>query len=87
MLLHRAVERGGSHSIPGKNTVVRVSGARRWSMRMRWKALLQAECWCLGRDLRLELVPIGQDHLAESSPLPARACCLDLDPSPASYRL
>lgn len=29
--------------------MVRVSGARRWSVRMRWKALLQADCWCLGK--------------------------------------
>lgn len=35
------------HQEAGKNTVERVSGARRWSMRMRWKALLQADCWCL----------------------------------------
>lgn len=41
---------------------------------MRWKALLQAECWCLGRVTKGPEAGAGppkeQDHLAESSPLP-----------------
>lgn len=56
----RARGRAGGCSTPGKNTVVRVSGARRWSVSMRWKVLLQADCWCLGRaeeGVRLKLVP------------------------------
>lgn len=53
---------GQGSRTPGKNTVERVSGARRWSVRMRWKASLQADCWCLGGPWVDLIFPKDQPH-------------------------